>query len=104
MSRNLEKLQEWYLSQCDQNWEHEYGIKINTLDNPGWALFIDLSDTELDGLDFSDYSYGLGHEAETSGDNWIICKVEKQKFTGFGGPQKLEEMIDIFLSWVKSNS
>ena len=104
MRSSIENLQEWYLSQCDQNWEHMYGIKIETLDNPGWALFIDLRDTELNGVEFSGYSYGLEDEAETSNDNWLICRIEKGKFTGFGGPQKLEEMINIFLSWAESSS
>ena len=43
----LEWLQDWYLKQCDGGWEHEYGIKIETLDNPGWKVIIDLAYTEL---------------------------------------------------------
>jgi hypothetical protein len=39
----LQWLQEWYLEQCDREWEHEYGIKIGTLDNPGWTITIDLA-------------------------------------------------------------
>ena len=27
-------LQSWYQSQCDGDWEHEFGIRIETLDNP----------------------------------------------------------------------
>lgn len=26
-------LQMWYVAQCDDEWEHAYGIKIETLDN-----------------------------------------------------------------------
>ncbi|MBC6448487.1 Imm53 family immunity protein [Actinokineospora xionganensis] len=26
--------QRWYQSQCDEEWEHELGVKIDTLDNP----------------------------------------------------------------------
>lgn len=33
----FEWLQKWYKSQCDGDWEHEYGIKIETVDNPGWS-------------------------------------------------------------------
>ncbi len=40
-------LENWYSSQCDGSWEHFYGIKIETLDNPGWAVEIDLCETEL---------------------------------------------------------
>jgi hypothetical protein len=33
----------WYLSQCDESWEHRYGAKIETTDNPGWWLNIDIN-------------------------------------------------------------
>ena len=38
----LQLLQEWYVAQCDGDWEHSYGVKIDTLDNPGWSLKVDL--------------------------------------------------------------
>jgi hypothetical protein len=31
-------LEQWYYDQCDGDWEHAYGIRIGTLDNPGWSL------------------------------------------------------------------
>lgn len=40
-------LERWYSDQCDDDWEHQYGIKPETLDNPGWALSADLTDTNL---------------------------------------------------------
>lgn len=40
-------LSEWYKSNCDGDWEHYYGIKIDTIDNPGWKVDIDLVDTYL---------------------------------------------------------
>ena len=30
-------LEEWYVSNCDGDWEHTFGITINTIDNPGWS-------------------------------------------------------------------
>ena len=32
----FQRLQKWYKSQCNGDWEHSFGIKIETLDNPGW--------------------------------------------------------------------
>jgi len=32
----MERIQDWYRRQCDGDWEHSYGVKIETLDNPGW--------------------------------------------------------------------
>lgn len=38
-------LQGWYTAHCDGDWEHDEGIRIGTLDNPGWSLRIRLTDT-----------------------------------------------------------
>jgi len=48
----LAELQRWYESQCNEDWEHQYGVKIDTLDNPGWSVIIDLDDTDLEGKPF----------------------------------------------------
>ena len=45
----MDFLQRWYAEQCNGDWEHEFGIKIETLDNPGWNLEIDLSGTGFEG-------------------------------------------------------
>jgi Immunity protein 53 len=37
----FDRLQVWYLAQCDGDWEHRHGVTIGTLDNPGWSLRID---------------------------------------------------------------
>jgi len=31
----LKWLQDWYAARCYGDWEHEFGINIRTLDNPG---------------------------------------------------------------------
>ncbi len=100
----IEKLQEWYLAQCNEDWEHTYGINIGTLDNPGWYLKIDLSDTHLSGVAFAERSYGIENEAEHNGNEWLTCKVTESQFVAYGGPQKLEEMITIFIEWGNSHS
>lgn len=41
----LQELQRWYRSQCNGDWEHSYGVKIDTLDNPGWSVTVELADT-----------------------------------------------------------
>ena len=94
-------LQQWYLSQCDEDWEHSYGIKIETLDNPGWHVTVDLEDTPLEGETFTKIEYGLGDEAETSGNEWLSCEVKEAKFVGVGGPLKLNEILDHFNTWAR---
>src|SRR5690606_14230774 len=41
-------LQGWYTSMCDGDWEHVNGVSIDTLDNPGWSLRIQITGTSLD--------------------------------------------------------
>jgi hypothetical protein len=101
---NLNELQDWYLSQCNEEWEHSYGISIGTFDNPGWSLEIDLIDTSLENVTFEEQSYGVGEDAEEGSHDWIICRVTEHKFVGDGGPKKIGEMIEIFLSWAKRNA
>jgi hypothetical protein len=31
-------IQKWYSAQCDGEWEHDLGVAIGTLDNPGWSV------------------------------------------------------------------
>jgi len=56
---NLDWLMSWYADQCDGDWEHQYGVCIETLDNPGWTLTIDLIGTPLADRSFSKTESGL---------------------------------------------
>jgi hypothetical protein len=100
----IEALQEWYLSQCNEDWEHTYGLDIGTLDNPGWSVSIELTGTDLEHATFPMHSYGIGANSQPENQDWIVCKVEKRKFIGRGGPRKLEEIINIFLAWAKARA
>ncbi len=89
--RAFARLQEWYLSQCDNDWEHSYGIKIDTLDNPGWTVTIDLAGTKLEGL------VSARQRIDRDEDDWAQYEVRGQQFIACGGPLNLEELIDMFL-------
>lgn len=90
------KLQAWYAQQCDGDWEHEYGIKVDTIDNPGWSLQIDLIDTPLEGKAFARIKQDITEN------NWVHCWVSENKFQAGGGPQNLDDLIRIFIEWVES--
>jgi hypothetical protein len=94
----LNEIQEWYASNCDGDWEHLYGLTIETLDNPGWSVSIDLKDTNLEGKEFQRIKQ---HHTEES---WIECYVEEGKFRGFGDQSRLEEIFSIFVDWAKSQN
>ena len=91
--KELKELQAWFAAQCNGSWEHEYGVKIETLDNPGWSFEAELHGTRLQGRKFDEVN------ASRSERDWVKCRVESERFEGFGGPLNLEELIEIFLRW-----
>lgn len=93
----LEKLQKWYLSNCDGDWEHSYGVKIDTLDNPGWGIDIDIVETKLEEKPFEKII------VKRSQDDWIHCDVEEGSFKGRGGPSNLKEILEVFCNWVEKD-
>ena len=126
MSSIIQWLQDWTKSQIDGDWEHELGISISMLDNPGWILSADVSnygdflketkplgrDNDVDWIDFEvrviakTYVY-----IEIFGDisklnkilysfKAIIGELEKieQQGKGILSAQRIKEIIDDALS------
>ena len=91
----LKWIQNWYLQNCDENWEHCYGVSISTLDNPGWMVDIDLTDTSLENKEFKVV------DIERSELDWIYCNVSDNTFHGNGGSNNLEEILTVFQNWVE---
>ncbi|MEQ8767887.1 MAG: immunity 53 family protein [Planctomycetota bacterium] len=89
----LDDLQAWYRRQCDGEWEHQQGVTIDTLDNPGWSVSIDLKGTPHETEPFEAVS------VRRSDEDWLDLRVEQGVFRGFGGPGNLEEILASFLSW-----
>ena len=92
---SIKKLQEWYYSYCDGEWEHQRGIRIGTFDNPGWDVEINLIGTKSENISFDKI------KIERSEDDWIHCWVEKKVFNVACGPLNLEEGLEIFWKWAK---
>lgn len=88
-------LEAWYQHNCDGNWEHSYGVKIETLDNPGWHVKIDLSETNYAGLK----SEELRQDADN--DDWLSCSITNGIFNGYGDCKKLGVIIHIFRKWIE---
>jgi Immunity protein 53 len=99
MSAELSELQAWFRAQCDGDWEHSFGIKIETLDNPGWSVTIDLAETQLVDAEFA----GL-EEAVEDPERWVSCRVSERRFLGACGPAMLPRVLGAFLEWSKSVS
>ena len=99
---SLTWLQKWYVNQCDGDWEHCYGVRIETLDNPGWSVMISVVNTVVEGKIFEKINIKRNEM------DWINCEidyVDEQDglhFLGYGGPENLEEILDVFKDWVES--
>ncbi|MFF2806598.1 Imm53 family immunity protein [Streptomyces sp. NPDC058000] len=85
----LSFLTAWYTSQCDGDWEHEYGIRIETLDNPGWSVEVDLEETGLSGAI-------LDRTEVTNGDSWIQAWSDGSVFHLRCGPADLVSALERF--------
>jgi len=91
-------LMRWYAQHCNDDWEHQFGISIESLDNPGWMLEVNLADTSL--------SQAALMEDGIIGDgpHWMQISVaddpaKGRVFRGACGPLQLAELVDAFLSW-----
>jgi len=98
MSNTLQEISEWYHAQCDGDWEHEYGIKIETTANGGWLVRCDLEFTELGHLELPII------EKRKNDDDWSTIKIMNKQFIGSGDFQKLEFLLSELLKFIKLNS
>lgn len=89
----LEALEAWYLCQCDGDWEHSFGVKIDTIDNPGWVVQVDLEGTPLESEAFTPV------QVDRSDHDWLRCRVEDGVFKGYAGPRNLREVLNTFFAW-----
>lgn len=95
MVDNIQWLDQWYKENCDGEWEHFYGIQIDTLDNPGWYVKIDLRETKYE----CERSMMLLEEEDEQG--WIVCKVCENQFVGSGDELKLDQILRVFREWIE---
>lgn len=91
----LQRLQEWYACQCDGDWEHQHGVSISTLDNPGWSVDIDITETALAQRPFA------AVRTERSEHDWFHAWIDGPNFLIRCGPKNLDEALRLFLDWAE---
>ncbi|EMN43445.1 Imm53 family immunity protein [Leptospira weilii] len=83
-------LMKWYESQCDGDWEHEYGLKINTNKDQTWQVEIDIRFTEL-------HDFELDTALEQKGtSNWYSFSIKDGRFLAEGDSKKLRTILEKF--------
>jgi|CXWL01.1.fsa_nt_gi hypothetical protein len=90
----MQRLQLWYESECNGDWEHSFGIKIETLDNPGWLVTIDLAETRWESVAVE------GVRNNRNETDWVQYEVVNKQFIGCGGTKNLAEILSCFFNIV----
>ena len=93
---DLEWLLEWNCSQCDGDWEHKHGVKISTIENPGWRFSISLEGTQLESIPFQIIAIDRKEH------DWAHCYIRNKEFQGACGLLNLSEVLQIFRHWAES--
>ena len=94
----LHFVQDWYSQHCDGDWEHQHGVEIGTLDNPGWRLFVDLTDTALEGRRLE------RQYVERSPEDWLRFWSDGEQFQAAAGPKNLIEALEAFKAFAEAGA
>jgi hypothetical protein len=86
-------LQNWYERICKSS--IGTGIQIETVADYGWYVSIDLFDTVYENEPFDSVNIKKDDSC------WFKCNKENSIFKGYGGIRNLEDILNVFCSWVK---
>jgi hypothetical protein len=91
----------WYESNCDGYWEHSYGINIQSTDDPGFSITIDLKETECEGAPSRIIEHDfLKRYEENPVKRWYKIEVEQDKFVAYSSIASFDEVFRVFFELV----
>ena len=99
----LSRLQSWYARQCNGDWEHSQGVAIDSCDNPGWWVKINLSGTKLERQPFPEIRENVDASRHAQGPRWLNCRVEELTWHGAGDETQLERILELFMDWAEKH-
>ncbi|MEL7526076.1 MAG: Imm53 family immunity protein [Pseudomonadota bacterium] len=77
---SVSQIENWYAANCDGDWEHQGGLDISTLDNPGWRVQLDLDtikhrfDETVAALNRSEAEDDVG-----GGTDWVFYSFDRNR-------------------------
>jgi hypothetical protein len=83
----LDFVTNWCVAHCNGDWEHDVGIKIETLDNPGWAVDVRIAETELEGVATE------WRREEASAEDWLHWRSTGEMFEARCGPGNVSQAL-----------
>jgi len=94
-SSNLQRLEAWCSQQAADIWDRGGAVRIETIGDPGWRVYVDLRGTELEQRSFDEV------RKLCPGDGWLHCRVRNGCFEGCGGAAMLDTILGSFLEWAE---
>ena len=70
---------------------------METVDNPGWFITIDLDETKWDHINLE------SNVMEKNGTDWYFYEIKEGKFKASGDPTKLEFLLVKFKEIIEQN-
>ena len=98
------EISEWYQRHCDGTWEHGHGVRLETLDNPGWLLTVDLKHTDLQGRTMTAVREGISPQGHPVSPRWIHCCVNDNQFRGACDPGQAARLFHVFHRFMLSGN
>lgn len=90
----IEAHQGWYAGRCEGVREHQRGVRIETLDNSGRRVEVNVGELEEGRAAAGEV------KEERAADDWIAVAVRDGVFAGCGGPRNLREILLRFVAVV----
>lgn len=94
--KNFLWLLQWCYNQPNLK-NNETRVHIDTLDNPGWAITINLKESSMEDKSLEDVTI------DNSEHDWLRCYLRDGKFEGPGGNFNLFHVLEIFRAWTKNS-
>ncbi len=98
-TNTIQRLQAWFAQNCDGHWEHSLGVSIQSCDNPGWWVKIDIRGTSLEHKQFENVQSGVDDAGHPNSESWLNCYLCEGVWNGAGDSEKLEAILVHFLDW-----
>jgi hypothetical protein len=98
----LARLQACYSHQCNGEWGHSSGVNIQSCDNPGWWIKINLRGTPLQNQTFTEIAEGVDSQRFSPGSPWLNCHT--QNVMGLGTKQNWSVSLKYFSRGLKKTA
>lgn len=99
MQNDLDWFCGWVAKHCDDEWEHGYPVILDTYDNPGWRLRVNLENSAMRSRQVLPLVDGLPGD-----DRWFSCRIDGGMFHGACDLAQLPRLLKVFREWAEMSA